>query len=108
MANERKSCLGGYARQLEVELFAGDVLVGIAMQRGVKGCERLEVLQQLGFVKGRGTGYGYGLMSCGEQTPAITCPLGNVEGFAWSEQLDDREVVEVTLVPFGEAETRLS
>ena len=108
MANERESCLGGYARQLEVELFARDVLVGIAMQRGVKGCERLEVLQQLGFVKGRGTGYGYGLMSCGEQTPAITCPLGDVEGFVGTEQLDDREVVKVTLGPFGEAETRLS
>ena len=41
-----------------------------------------ENLQELALMKGGGAGDGYGLVACGEQTPAVGASFGNIERLA--------------------------
>lgn len=40
MAHETEALVGGYASELQVEFLAGDVLIGIHVERGASGDER--------------------------------------------------------------------
>ena len=41
-----------------------------------------ENLQEVALMKGGGAGDGYGLVACGEQTPAVGASFGNIERLA--------------------------
>lgn len=49
-----------------------------------------ENLQELALMKGGGAGDGYGLVACGEQTPAVGASFGNIERLAGFQMVEHR------------------
>ena len=104
MPHETESGIGGQARELQAELLARDVLVGIDVERDAQWRERTEQ-RHVGLAEQCGTGDGDGLVAAGEHGPAVAGSLGDVERVALAEPPEDGQVVDVAGVAVGKLES---
>lgn len=65
-----------------------------------------ENLQEVALMKGGGAGDGYGLVACGEQTPAVGASFGNIERLAGFQEVQDGKVIDGALGALRELEPR--
>ena len=79
MTDESEAGLGGKEGELQVELFTGDILIRVDVQRSSKfHVPSFKYLLQFTLMKGGGTGNGNGLMAGRQETPAVGTAFGNV------------------------------
>ena len=98
--------------QLEEEPFAWGVAVGehvkphprpLSRGRGGKG---LKELVEDGLREQGGRWDGDGFVACGEEGPAVGAALGDVEVFAWLQEVQDGQVVDAASGTAREAEAK--
>ena len=96
MTDESEAGLGGKEGELQVELLARDILVGVDVQRSSKfHVPSFKYLLQLALMKGGGTGDGNGLVACGKETPTVGTAFGNVERLSGFQMLQNLQIVDV-------------
>ena len=100
--------LVGECNQIEVELLAGEVGIGIHVEIE-RTVARHKVLEQLavGLAEECGRGYGYCLVPRGEHRPTVACALGDEEWFALAEHSQYRQVIDAAFCALGKSESRL-
>ena len=95
MTDESEAGLGGKEGELQVEFLTRNILVGINVQASLQFTQTLKDLERLALMKGGGTGNGYGLVACGQETPAVGTAFGNVERLTGSQMLQNLQIVDV-------------